>query len=110
MADTPHPTRISMPSTAKRGDTVDIKTLIQHEMETGYRRDSSGHVIPRDIVVRFAVRYLDEDIFAADIYPGLAANPYFAFSTVARDTGDISFTWTDLAGNKTVVTRKLTVT
>ena len=110
MADIPHPTRISMPATTKRGDIIDIKTLIQHEMETGYRRDANGRVIPRDIVARFEVRYLDQIIFAADTFAGVSANPYFAFSTIAGDSGSLTFTWTDLAGRKTVETRSLTVT
>ena len=110
MAETLHPTRISMPSTAKRGAIIDIKTLIQHEMETGYRRDTAGRVIARDIVVRFAVAYAGETIFSADIFPGVSANPYVAFSTIATETGDLIFTWTDMAGVTTSETRKLTVT
>lgn len=110
MADTPHPTRISMPATAKRGDIIDIKTLIQHEMETGYRRDADGKIIPRDIIVRFAASYRGEEVFSAETFPGIAANPYFAFSTVATETGDLVFTWTDMAGRKTTQTRTLTVT
>ncbi len=109
MSDNPHTTRISMPASAQRGDIVTIKTLVQHDMETGYRRDSEGRVVPRDIIVRFAVSYLGEEIFSADTFPGVSANPYFAFTTIATQTGDLTFTWTDLAGVKTVATRTLTV-
>ena len=110
MADTQHPTRISMPATAKRGDIVDIKTLIQHEMETGYRRDVNGRVIPRDIVTRFEASYGGDVIFSADLFPGVSANPYFAFAVVAAESGPLTFTWTDLAGRATVANRMLTVT
>ena len=110
MADTIHPTRISMPATAKRGAIIDIKTLIQHDMETGYRRDAGGRVIPRDIIVRFSVTYAGEIIFSAETFPGVSANPYVAFSTIAMETGDLTFTWTDMAGATTSETRKLTVT
>ena len=110
MSDTTHPTRISMPATAKRGDIIDIKTLIQHDMETGYRRDSQGRAVPRDIIVRFEVRYSGDVVFSADTFPGVSANPYFAFSTVATDSGELTFTWTDLAGQNTTETRKLVVT
>jgi sulfur-oxidizing protein SoxZ len=34
--------RIEVPKTAKRGEIVDIRTLIGHTMETGYRRDYLG--------------------------------------------------------------------
>ena len=110
MADAAHPTRISMPATAKRGAIIDIKTLIQHDMETGYRRDSGGRVIPRDIIVRFEVKYSGETVFSAETFAGVAANPYVALSTIATETGDLTFTWTDMAGATTTETRKLTVT
>jgi len=110
MAEIKRPTRISMPQTAKRGDIIDIKTLIQHEMETGWRRDSQGKAVPRDIITRLQVTYAGTEIFSADTFPGISANPYIAFSTIATETADLTFTWTDLAGATTTETRKLTVT
>ena len=103
-------TRIVMPDKARKGDIIEIKTIIQHPMETGYRRDYQGAQIPRDIIKRYVVTYAGAEIFTADTTQGVAANPYFAFSTLAVETGDIVFTWTDEKGEKTVVTRKLTVT
>ena len=109
MADPKRPVRVSMPATAKRGDVIDIKTLIQHDMETGWRRDSQGKAVPRDIIVRFEVRYGGTEIFRAETFPGISANPYLAFSTVATETDELTFVWTDLAGATTTETRKLTV-
>ncbi len=110
MADTPHPTRISMPATAKRGEIIDIKTLIQHEMETGYRRDADGKIIPRDIIVRFLATCRGQEVFSAETFPGMAANPYLAFSMIATETAELTFAWTDMAGRTTTQTRTLTVT
>ena len=110
MADIKRPARIAMPATAKRGDIIDIKTLIQHDMETGWRRDAQGKAVPRDIIARFHVTYGGIEIFAADIFPGVSANPYLAFTTVATETADLVFTWTDLTGSTTIETRLLTVT
>ena len=103
-------TRIVMPDKAKKGEVIEIKTIIQHIMETGYRRDYQGAVIARDIIKRYVVTYAGAEIFTADMTQGIAANPYFAFNTVAVETGDMVFTWTDEKGESTVVTRKLTVT
>jgi sulfur-oxidizing protein SoxZ len=103
-------TRIVMPDKAKKGDVIEIKTIIQHVMETGYRRDYQGVTIARDIIKRYAVEYAGAEVFSADLTQGVAANPYFAFSTVAVQTGDMVFTWTDDKGEKTVVTKTLTVT
>ncbi len=103
-------TRIAMPSSARRGDVVEIKTLIQHEMETGYRRDARGLVVPRDIIATLTVTYAGETVFSADLNAGISANPYIAFSVRATETGDLVFKWTDERGATTTETRRLTVT
>ncbi|MGE0628670.1 MAG: thiosulfate oxidation carrier complex protein SoxZ [Hyphomicrobiaceae bacterium] len=103
-------TRIAMPETAKKGDVIEIKSLIQHVMETGYRRDYQGLAIPRDIIKTFVVTYAGEEVFRADMTQGIAANPFFSFHTVAVETGDVVFKWTDLKGKTTTVARRLTVT
>jgi sulfur-oxidizing protein SoxZ len=101
--------RIVMPATAKKGQVIEIKTIVQHPMETGYRRDNQGAPIPRDIIKRYVVTYAGAEIFTADMTQGIAANPYFAFHTIATETGDVVFTWTDEKGAVITETRKLTV-
>jgi sulfur-oxidizing protein SoxZ len=103
-------TRISMPQTARRGEVIEIKTLIQHEMETGYRRDGRGLVIPRDIISELTVTYGGAIVFRGNLDAGISANPYFAFHLRAIETGEIVFKWTDERGNATTVSRRLTVT
>lgn len=102
-------TRIVLPPAAKKGEVVEIKTLIQHIMETGHRRDNIGRPIERDIIKTLVVTYGGAEIFRAECGPGVAANPYFAFSTVATETGELVFTWTDEKGATTVEKRTLTV-
>jgi sulfur-oxidizing protein SoxZ len=84
---------VTMPATAKRGDIVEIRTLIAHPMETGYRAGADGRTLPRDIIRRFACRYNGEVVFSADLYPAISANPYLAFNVVANASGTLSFTW-----------------
>jgi sulfur-oxidizing protein SoxZ len=100
---------IRMPKEAKRGEVIEIKTLIEHRMESGFRRDNVGGVVPRDIINAFVCRYAGEEIFRADLHPGTAANPYIAFHTVATESGDMVFQWTDDRGQVTTETVKLTV-
>ncbi len=104
------PTRIVMPPQAKKGDIIEIKTLIQHIMETGFRRDDVGKPVPRDIIGTFVVTYNGAEIFKADLNPGVAANPYIAFSTIATESGELVFTWTDEKGQATIERRKIAVT
>jgi sulfur-oxidizing protein SoxZ len=102
--------RIVMPATARKGELIDIKTLIQHPMETGYRRGDKGEIIARDIIRTLSVTYAGEEIFRAELTQGVAANPYMAFSTIAVATGDVVFTWTDEGGQRHSETLRLHVT
>ena len=84
---------INMPRTAQRGEIIEIRALIAHPMESGYRADAEGRTVPADIIRRFTARYDDELVFSAELFPAIAANPYLAFFTVATASGTLSFTW-----------------
>lgn len=101
--------RIVMPKSVKRGEIFEIKTLITHPMETGYRRDDMGKAIPRDIISLFTVSYGDGEIFRMDLFPGVAANPFIAFTTIATESGDIEFRWQDEKGETLVQRATITV-
>ena len=100
---------INVPPTVKRGEIFEIKTLVRHPMETGYRRGVSGEEIPRDIISRFTCTYNGAEIFRADLFPAIAANPFIAFFTVATESGELVLTWTDEAGKAQTETVKITV-
>jgi sulfur-oxidizing protein SoxZ len=85
---------INAPKTAKRGDTIEIKALILHPMETGFRPGTNGRIIPRNIIEHFSARWNGEEIFAMTFSPAIAANPFVSFFTMARDSGKIDFLWT----------------
>ena len=84
---------INVPKTAKRGAVIEIKTLISHVMETGFRHSTTGEMIPRDIITSFSCKYNGEEIFATTLYPAIAANPFVTFHTVATESGTLAFTW-----------------
>jgi sulfur-oxidizing protein SoxZ len=87
--------RVRVPETAKKGEIIEIKTLIAHRMESGQRTDESGEKIPRQIIKKFICTYNNEVVFEADWYPAIAANPYLAFTTVATESGELVFSWVD---------------
>ena len=101
---------INVPKEIRRGEPFEIKTLVRHPMETGYRRGASGEEIPRDIVNRFTCTYNGEEVFRADLFPAIAANPFISFFTVATDTGTLAFNWTDDRGETRTETVEITVT
>jgi sulfur-oxidizing protein SoxZ len=84
---------IHMPATAKRGDVIEIRALIAHVMETGYRPGADGKVVPRDIIRKFVCRYNGEQVFGAELHQAVSANPYIGFFTVATESGTLEFTW-----------------
>jgi sulfur-oxidizing protein SoxZ len=99
---------VNVPAKAKRGEVIEIKTLISHPMETGYRHDTNGAPIPRDIIHTFVARYNGEEVFRADLHPAIAANPFITFFTVASASGVIELTWTPDHGDP--VTQKANIT
>jgi sulfur-oxidizing protein SoxZ len=84
---------INVPAKAKRGEIIEIKTLMSHIMETGYRRTATGELIPRNIITSFTCRYNGTEIFRADLFPAIAANPFITFFTVATESGKFDFDW-----------------
>ncbi|MFZ1427102.1 MAG: thiosulfate oxidation carrier complex protein SoxZ [Geminicoccaceae bacterium] len=84
---------IKLPETAAPGEVIEIRTLIQHPMETGYRPGPNGRMLPRDIIRRFTCRYDGEVVFSAELHPAIAANPFISFTVVATSTGPVTFTW-----------------
>jgi sulfur-oxidizing protein SoxZ len=85
---------INVPERARRGEVVEIKTLISHPMETGYRRSQLGTRIPRDIIRSFVCTYNGTEVFRAELHPAIAANPFIVFTTVATESGTLVFQWT----------------
>jgi sulfur-oxidizing protein SoxZ len=100
---------INVPANAKRGDVIEIKTLISHTMETGFRPSDMGKPIPRDIITDFICRYNGEEIFRAELFPAISANPFFTFTTVATESGTLTFEWTGDNGFSATEAAKITV-
>jgi sulfur-oxidizing protein SoxZ len=100
---------INVPAKAKRGEIVEIKTLMSHIMETGYRHTAEGEVIPRDIITGFTCRYNGVEIFRADLFPAFAANPFITFFTIAKESGKFDFEWTGDKGFTATASASMTV-
>jgi sulfur-oxidizing protein SoxZ len=91
--------RVRVPKTASAGETITIKTLINHQMESGVRKDSDGNPIPRQIINRFSATFDGELVFAADLEPAVSANPYFQFDLKVPGPGALAFEWVDDDGS-----------
>ena len=85
--------RVKVPKTAAAGETVTLKTLISHPMESGQRKDSDGNVIPRSIINRFTCDFNGENVIDVTLEPAISTNPYFEFQATVPASGEFVFTW-----------------
>jgi sulfur-oxidizing protein SoxZ len=100
---------INVPATAKVGEVIEIKTLVSHPMETGYRLGVGGEIIPRDIIETFTCAFNGEEIYRAEFSPAVAANPFLTFHTQVVESGTLTFTWKGDNNFELVETRAIAV-
>ena len=100
-----------VPATARKGDIVTVKTLAEHEMEPGVRFNPESLVVyPRFILNKLICRYNGREVFVADWYSGVSANPYLAFKLRAEESGTIEIEWVDDYNQSTFARTEITVT
>lgn len=107
MADNVRP-RVRVPSSVAAGDTITVKTLISHPMESGLRKDSDGNAIPRSIINRFTCTFNGEAVIEMALEPSISTNPYIEFDAVVPESGDFVFTWYDDDGSVYEETKSVT--
>lgn len=101
---------VNVPKTARRGDIVEVRAMIAHPMETGYRDGPNGVPIPRHIIRHFVCTYDGAEVFSAELFPAISANPFIAFSMLATTSGTVEFRWTDDKGNTETASAEIVVT
>ena len=88
--------RLKFKELAKQGEVIQIKTLAEHNMETGVRRDpDTGVIYPRLIIQKVTAKYNGVIVFKANWFSGVSANPYLAFFVTAKESGLIEVEWKD---------------
>ena len=91
--------RVKVPRSAAAGETIEIKALITHKMETGQRKDKEGNTIPRSIINRFTCSFNGNTVVDVAMEPAITTNPYFKFDAVVEEAGEFKFTWYDDDGS-----------
>ncbi|MSP67277.1 MAG: thiosulfate oxidation carrier complex protein SoxZ [Alphaproteobacteria bacterium] len=107
--DAPKP-RIKVPATAKQGEVITIRTLVNHAMESGQRKDQDGNLVPRRILNRFRCEFAGRLVFGCDLETGITANPYLEFRARVSQSGTFRFTWVDDDGSVIAAEERITVT
>ena len=102
------PVRLSLAGPVRPNAEVEVRLLIGHVMETGFRHDSSGQQVAKDILQFVKVHVGDALVFEAELGTGMAANPMFFFScTLPPQAGDMMVSWTDDKGRAGQLRRPL---
>ncbi|MCW5719718.1 MAG: thiosulfate oxidation carrier complex protein SoxZ [Devosia sp.] len=91
--------KVSTPKLVTAGEQIDIRTIINHPMETGLRHNQNGLLIPVRIIEWFRCYAGDDLIFSAKLEPAIAANPYFTFNMVIKETTELHFEWVDTSSD-----------
>jgi sulfur-oxidizing protein SoxZ len=91
--------RIKLPKHARKGEIIQVKTLISHPMENGLRKNRDGSVIPRKIINNFACEFNGKPVISCDLDTAVAENPYFQFAARIEASGTFRFTWRDDDGS-----------
>lgn len=90
--------RVLLPRTATKGEIFKVKSIINHQMETGLRHDAQGRVIPRKIIHKFVCRYGGAEVFSVDLHEAISANPFIEFYLRATESGRLEFIWEEDGG------------
>lgn len=92
--------RVHIPSNVRRDDVIEIRVLLQHPMETGYRFDVLGSAVPKNVIHTLTVDYAGRRIFKAEMSTGISANPYLSFYTRATESAVLLLAWADDKGHQ----------
>ena len=83
------------------GEMVNVRVLMAHIMETGFRKDEAGETIPAHFIQTVEVVHDGKTVLAAQWGPAVARNPYLEFRFKGAGKGDkLLVTWVDNKGNR----------
>jgi sulfur-oxidizing protein SoxZ len=101
--------RVKVPKSAAPGESIIIKTLISHKMESGQRKDDAGNAIPRSIINRFTCDFNGQNVIDVTLEPAISTNPYLEFAAIVPEAGEFKFTWYDDDGSVYEDSKKIAV-
>jgi sulfur-oxidizing protein SoxZ len=81
------------------GDTVEVKVLMRHDMETGQRKDAAGAVIPAHFIQKLVAKSNDKVVLDALFGTSVSKDPFLSFKFAGKKGDKVSVTWTDNKGD-----------
>ncbi|MEO8346550.1 MAG: thiosulfate oxidation carrier complex protein SoxZ [Betaproteobacteria bacterium] len=81
------------------GDSTEVKVLMNHEMETGQRKDAQGKNVPAWFIQSVTATHNGKTVLSAQWGPAVAKNPFMSFKFKGGAKGEkVQITWTDNRG------------
>ncbi len=80
---------------------TEVKILMQHEMETGLRKDAEGKPIPAWFITEVLAQHKGKTVLDAQFGQSISKNPYLLFRFKGGAVGDkVTVSWIDNKGDK----------
>ncbi len=101
---------IRIPGSAKKGEIVEIRSLIMNPMTTGLQKDKkTGKLIPAHFIQTVTITFNDKPLLDVDWSTAVSANPYLAFKMRAEESGTLKMIWKDNTNGSWSADSKITV-
>jgi sulfur-oxidizing protein SoxZ len=82
------------------GDKTTVRVLMNHEMESGQRRDAAGKLVPAWHINEVSASLNGKVVMTAEWGPAVSKNPFLQFIVKGAKAGDkIGVNWKDNKGD-----------
>ncbi len=95
MSIKPDPMKINA---KQKGGTVEVRTSIPHEMETGLRKDVNEKIVPAHFIQQISATANGKTVLSAQWGTAISKNPSLAFKFKGSAGDKLQVTWTDNKG------------
>ena len=86
---------------AVKDGVTEVKILMQHDMETGLRKDAEGTLVPAWFITEVKAQHQGRTVLEAQFGPSISKNPYLLFRFKGGAEGEkIKASWVDTKGDK----------
>jgi sulfur-oxidizing protein SoxZ len=87
---------------AVQGDRIEVKILVAHPEETGFRKRADGTAIPAHYITNLSASYGGREVFHAQCGPAISSNPFLHFAFHGAPGEELTVTWLDNQGNRRI--------
>ena len=90
------------------GESVEVQSLIQHPMDSGFVKDSKGDLIPAHFIQSVNFEHEGKTVFTAFWGPAVSKDPFVKFSFKGGKKGDaLKISWIDNFGQSDATEAKI---